>query len=370
MGIEESDMETIRGSYPVGKNLDKYIGNIGISLVEAMKMIDSNSRGIIYVVDDDGGFVGSLSDGDIRRWLLRTGNLNCKVAEIVCSKAEYLYESDVLNAQMILDAKQLKSVPILDTERKITDIIFRDDGIQYGKSFDRKALNNTPVIIMAGGKGTRLYPYTKILPKPLIPIKEIPIIERIMDRLFMYGVLKFYLIVNYKKEMIKSYFAETKKCYDIVFVDEEIPLGTAGGITLIDEDFEDPVIVTNCDTLIDMDYCDALNYHLSSGNEMTIISSLKRTSIPYGVLHTKEEGRVISMEEKPELSYMINTGMYFVDGKVLKSMKKGKFIHMTNLAESLIADGKLVGMYPIGEDSFLDMGQFKEMKRMEEFISG
>ena len=142
---------------------------------------------------------------------------------------------------------KLHSVPVLDVDRKIVDIIFDENSLKNNKGMS-DGLRNTPVIIMAGGKGTRLYPYTKILPKPLVPIGDIPILERILNEFHRFGSEIFTIILNYKREMIKAYFADQNLPYNIEFIDEIDPLGTAGGIRLVGKKFDSPVIITNCDS--------------------------------------------------------------------------------------------------------------------------
>ena len=250
----------------------------------------------------------------------------------------------------------------------IKDVIFLEEylKIRKGNKEENDILRDTPVIIMAGGKGTRLYPYTRILPKPLIPIGDIPILERIFNRMSSYGVEDIYLTVNYKKEMIKSYFSESDHTYRIHYVNEEQPMGTAGSISLIEDKFEKPVIVTNCDILIEADYGNIMKYHQESGNDLTIISSLKNTVIPYGVLYSEKQGQITSMEEKPQITHLINTGMYVINPEFLEWIPKDRVFHMTDLVELMIQRNKRVGMYPISENAFLDMGEFEELKKMEE----
>ena len=219
---------------------------------------------------------------------------------------------------------------------------------------------------MAGGKGTRLYPYTKILPKPLVPIGEIPILERILNQFHRFGSDSFTIVLNYKKDMIKAYFADQNLPYKLYFIDENDPLGTAGGIRLIKRKFDVPIIITNCDILIRTDYNKVLEHHLESKNDMTIVSSLRTTVIPYGVIHSKEQGIVERMEEKPKISNFINTGMYILNPEYVKWIPENEVFHMTDLADKMIKSGKRVGMYPISETAFLDMGEFEEMKKMEE----
>ena len=335
-----------------------------MNIVEAMKRIDANAKGIVYVIDEDERLFGSLTDGDIRRWIIKGGSLHEKISKVCFRDTKFLFESEADRAFSFMTMHKLHSVPLLNMERRIVDIIFEkgETDIDRGVS---NILSNTPVVIMAGGKGTRLYPYTKILPKPLIPIGEIPILERILNAFNRYGASVFTIVVNYKKAMIKAYFAEQKLPYHIDFVDEEQPLGTAGGIRLIKNNFSSPIIVTNCDILIQTNYEKIIEYHKSSNNDMTIVTSLKNTVIPYGVISSVNAGQIVSMEEKPQISNFINTGMYILNPEFIDWIPENQVFHMTDLANKMINAKRRVGMYPISENSFLDMGEFEEMKKME-----
>lgn len=347
------------------RNLEQYKAKGNLYLVDALKCIEKNTRGILFLTDEEDRVCGSLSDGDIRRWIITTGELNTRIEKIAYKQTRCLNAVKANQAQELMRKYGFTAVPIIDDNRRLIDIIFSDGSkVQYHKD----ALKNTPVIIMAGGIGSRLYPYTKILPKPLIPIGDVPIIERIMDKFSIYGVENFYLIVNYKKEMIRSYFLDRKKSYQINYIDEDVPRGTAGGIFLIRDQFERDVIVTNCDILINEEYDKILSFHKKSGNAMTIVSSLKNTTLPYGVIKTGEEGRVSAIEEKPRFTNLINTGMYIVNAKCFRLIPPNGIYHMTDLARELIFGNNKVGIYPVSEELFLDMGEFEEMKRMEEVI--
>ncbi|MCI9050131.1 MAG: NTP transferase domain-containing protein [Coprobacillus sp.] len=307
--------------------LKQYIGNETMSAVEAMQKIDINAKGILFILDKKGRLVGSLTDGDIRRWLIKTGDLDGIVAQMMLKNPSYLFENEASKCIAFMRKKKITAIPILDTERRIVEIVF-DTRIDDKSIKFSNLLEDIPVIVMAGGKGTRLYPYTKILPKPLIPIGDIPILERIFNRFNRYGVNEFYLTVNYKKEMIRSYFNDLNLPYKIHYVEEEKPLGTAGSIKLIKKEFHTPVIVTNCDILIEADYGKVLCFHKESKNAMTIVSSLKNTIIPYGVLHSKGEGVIVSIEEKPKLSHFINTGMYIINPEYITRIPDHTFYHM------------------------------------------
>ena len=351
------------------EQLEKFIASKDITIIEAMQKIDKNARNILYIINEDGSLFGSLTDGDVRRWILNSGDLNARACEATFTHTRCLHEEEADKCDFLMDSALLKSIPILNKDNKIVEIRFRDSKeVGYMEGADL-SLSDTPIIIMAGGKGTRLYPYTKILPKPLIPIGEIPILERIMNRFHEYGARSFYLTVNYKKEMIKSYFTEQKLPYEIKYVEEDKPLGTAGSIRLIHEKFNRPVIVTNCDILIDANYDSIIKHHVAAENGITIVSSLKNFPIPYGVLDAEKEGMVKAIREKPHLAYFVNTGMYVVNPDCFEMIPEDQMYHMTDLAEDLMKKGGRVGMYPISEMSFLDMGEFQEMKRMEDRIS-
>ncbi len=348
-------------------DLAKYTVLKSTSIVDAMSQINVNASGIVFCVDEKGRLTGSLTDGDIRRWILKTGVIDADISEIVNNNPKYIIRDDRSDTSEAFQLERYRNtdirvIPVVNPERVVVDIIFQNPKPVIWSD----CLKGIPVVIMAGGKGTRLYPYTKILPKPLIPMGDIPIVERIIDKFNQFGASDFYMTLNYRKEMIKAYFNDSEHAYTIHYVEEDKPLGTAGSIRLISNRFDTSVIISNCDILIDADYEGILRYHQKNGNQMTIVSSVKKIVVPYGVLNTIEGGEVIGMEEKPEMSYFINTGMYVIEPEIIELIPEDTFFHMTDLAQALLDQGMKVGTYPISEDSFLDMGEFEEMKRMEE----
>lgn len=347
----------------------KYIGSVSISVVDAMSKISINTKGILFIVDSENRLVGTLTDGDIRRWILSKGELSSPVRMVMNGMPKSLSSEEKNIAQQYMYENHITAVPIVDKCNRVIDIIFlNEDSIIFYNSC-KKSLSGIPVVIMAGGKGTRLYPYTKILPKPLIPIGETPIVERIIGRFLPHGINRFYMTLNYKKGMIKSYFNDLEPEYRIEYIEEDKPLGTAGSIKLIEEKFEKPIFVTNCDALIMADYTDIYEHHINSRNEITMVTALKNITIPYGVVNTGDNGELLTMEEKPKMSYFVNTGMYVVNPGVINEIPDDELFHMTNLIEKVMNNGGRVGTYPISEDSFLDMGEFDEMKRMEQKLN-
>lgn len=350
------------------EQLEAFLISRESTVVEAMRKIDSNARGILFVTKEGRRLAGVVTDGDIRRWLLKTGDLKGEVGSAMNRCPKVARSHDPAAARQFMEKESVTALPVVDEDGRIEDVLFLE---QKEKASPKRAgsLGGVPVVIMAGGKGTRLYPYTKILPKPLIPIGDIPIMERIIHKFSEYGIRQFYATVNYRKSMIKSYFSEAGGDYELHYVEEEKPLGTAGSLGLISPAFDRPFLITNCDVLIHADYADIYRYHQESGNEMTIVTALKNIEVPYGVIHSKENGAVKTIEEKPKLSYFVNTGMYALSPGALKEIPEGAFFHMTDLAGALLAQNRKIGMYPISEDSFLDMGEFEEMRRMEEKLN-
>lgn len=328
-------------------------------LSEALAKL-SDANGIpLLVVDSDKKLLAVISDGDIRRHLLKTQNTDAVVRDIANYNPKYVSVTAYGEAKKLLNKYKIAIVPVVDRNHIVVDIVLRD----YENKRKRDSMH-VPVVIMAGGLGTRLYPYTKILPKPLIPIGDIPICEHIINKFHAYGCDEFYLVVNHKKNMIKAYFNEIDKAYSVIYVDEDIPLGTAGGLCYLQGKITSTFIFTNCDTLITDDYASILKKHRESGNAVTMICSLKNYTIPYGVVVPDENGTIIEMKEKPSYSYFTNTGTYLVEPQVLDLIGHEEKIGFPDVIVRAQEKGMKVGIYPIGEEAWMDMGQFDTMEEM------
>ena len=334
-----------------------------ISIREAMKRLDITAKKILLVIEDK-KLIGIITDGDIRRWILKNGDLNSQVNEVMIKAPKFIYENERFKAKKVLEEKSIEAIPVLNSKNEVVDIIFLND--KFNEKLYRAKKINTPVVIMAGGKGTRLEPYTKILPKPLIPIGDIPIVERIINRFEKYGCKEFYMTVNYKKNMIKAYFNEIEKSYEISYIDEDKPLGTVGSLCFLKGRIRDSFFVSNCDILIEGDYAKMLKYHKEHKAKITLITSLKHFTIPYGVVELNADSDVKSMIEKPGYDFLVNTGMYILEAEVLNDIPENTFYHMTDLINDYVEKGEKIGVYPVSEGAWLDMGQFKEMEMMIE----
>lgn len=338
--------------------LSDYLIDVDSTVTDVMQQIDRNSKGIVYVVKDD-KLIGVITDGDIRRFVLRDGDITENISKIVVTTPHYLHEEEQETAYKLMDELKIRSVPIVNADRQIVKIYFENEVIEK-----EKEILNIPVVIMAGGKGTRLYPYTQILPKPLIPIGEKTITEHIMSRFEEYGCSHFDMIVNYKKNFIKSYFWDNENAVDVDFIDETEFLGTGGGLKLLKGKYQETFFVTNCDILIEEDYSKIIESHKQNNNIITMVCAEKNMVIPYGTVEVSEEGYAIELKEKPSFSFITNTGFYVLEPEFLDMIPDNTFIHITDVIQNCIAAGKNVGVYKISEDKWMDMGQMEEMEKM------
>ncbi|MDE0582104.1 sugar phosphate nucleotidyltransferase [Planococcus sp. A6] len=339
-------------------NIKEFLIDDKTTMLKAMEQLDQVAKKVLFVTRNN-CFVGAITDGDIRRWILKKGSLDAKVLDIANYKPKFVYQKDQNIAKEIMKKYGVEALPVLNDSGEIISII-----LWNSEEINEKKRLNVPVVIMAGGLGTRLYPYTKILPKPLIPIGEIPIIEHIMNRLYDNGSEKFHLIVNHKKNMIKAYFNENNNKYEVNYEDEEIPLGTGGGLSLLKGKINSTFILTNCDILIEEDYEKIFSYHKKEKNLITMVCSLKNIKIPYGVVEINELGEIDKMKEKPEISFFTNTGMYIVEPSIIDEMEHDMYIGFPDIIEGYKKKGYKIGVYPISEHAWLDMGQIDEMENM------
>lgn len=226
--------------------------------------------------------------------------------------------------------------------------------------------NNVPVVIMAGGLGSRLSPITKILPKPLIPIGDTSIVERIIHNFTEFGYRSFYLSINYMKDIIINYFRNKELDYDIDFIIEEDALGTAGSLHLIKNIIREDFFLSNCDILVEGNYKDMMDYHKEKENMLTCIASINNVTVPYGVFKVDTNNRISKFEEKPVYPYIVNTGLYILSYEILQYIPAGEFFNITDLIDVLLAEGKKIGVYPILEKNWLDMGNYDGLFNMLE----
>lgn len=344
-------------------NIKDILINEENTMIEAMQVLDKAAKKVLFVVCE-GKLTAAITDGDIRRWILKKGNLDAKVKDIANYNPKFLFEKDKASAKEYMKKYSIEALPIVDENIQMISVVLWND-----KEINNRKNLNIPVVIMAGGLGTRLYPYTKILPKPLIPIGEIPISEHIINRFNQSGSSNFFLIVNHKKNMIKAYFNEIERNYEVTYINEDEPLGTGGGLSLLKGKIDTTFILSNCDILIEEDYEKMYNFHVKEKNLITMVCSIKNIKIPYGVIEINENGEIESMKEKPRLSVFVNTGMYIVEPKVIDELEVNKAIGFPDIIERYKQAGKKVGVYPISENAWMDMGQLDEMEEVRKRLT-
>ncbi len=213
---------------------------------------------------------------------------------------------------------------------------------------------------MSGGKGTRLKPFSNILPKPLMPINNRPIIELIIEKFIENGCNNFFLTLHYKSELIKAFFQELKPNYKINFIKENKQLGTIGGLALIKNKIKknkENIFVVNCDVLHNFNYFEFYNHHIKNNFDITLVASTKSFKIPYGVCEINQKGYLKNMREKPEQNFLVNTGFYILKRKVISLIPKNKNFDLTDLIKLAKNKGFKVGVFPIDDHNWTDIGQ-------------
>lgn len=333
-----------------------------------MKALDNTAEKCLLVVDKQGELLGTLTDGDIRRKILTGAPFTEEISSVYFNQPHTLLLNSFSDeeAKAILREKKLPLLPVIDSEDLVVDYVtWQKMGAEEPAS---TSLSEVPVVIMAGGKGARLKPFTDILPKPLMPVREKTIIEHIIDQFTSYGCKNFFISVNYKSKIIKAYFEELDPSYDVTFIEEKNPLGTAGGLGLLKDKIKKPFFVSNCDILIKTNFEKLFDHHSKGGFQMSLVASAKDHIIPYGTCDLAEDGSLKKINEKPSYEFLINTGLYVMNPEILKLIPSDKVFHATCLMENVKKTGGNIGVFPVNESSWIDIGQWGEYKNSFEKI--
>ncbi|MFK5982671.1 MAG: nucleotidyltransferase family protein [Flavobacteriaceae bacterium] len=343
-----------------GRKVENRKIDIGVTLLVALKQMDKIDKKLLLVFDGD-NFLNVLSIGDIQRAILKNSELNSPIRDVLRKNTRVAKQTDSFkDVKKIMNEYRIECMPVLDEKEILVNVYFWEDVFGEEEKI-QKANLKLPVIIMAGGKGTRMRPLTNVIPKPLIPIGENTIIEEIINRFVEVGCNDFQISVNYKAETIKHYFKElNNKNYNLGYFQEDKPLGTAGSLFLIKDKIKTTFFVSNCDIIINEDYGEILKYHQENKNELTIISALKHYPISYGTIETANGGVLTKLIEKPELTFQINSGMYILEPHLLEEIPENTFFHITHLIENIQKRNGKVGVFPVSEGSWKDIGEWDE----------
>ena len=312
------------------------------SILDAIKVLDETHERILLVVDKQ-RLLGVFTDSDVRKWILKTRDLTEKITAAMTKKPVCVRVDEKEQAVGLMERYGIDAIPVVDGEGFVQELLFR-----YETPEKENPKRET----------------TQVLPKPLIPIGNTTILEQVIASFQNAGCSRFYISVNYKKNLIKAYVQDLHPAYEVTYVEEEHFLGTAGSLSLLKDKIQEPFFVSNCDILLDVDYAKVMKFHKKNGNVITMITSLKNYTIPYGIVNIGDKGQVETLSEKPEMSFLVNTGVYVLEPEVLSLIPQDSFLHITDLIELCIRQGKKVGAYPVTEKAWEDMGEFSSMEAM------
>ena len=323
----------------------------------------------LFVVNNDNKLLASISGGDLRNALLKGKKLNDHVFALANYNPKFVNYSDKKNLSNKLEKlfkyHKLELVPILDQKKIVKDVIAWADFFKKKRKISKKKTvfynKNLDVVIMAGGKGTRLKPFTEILPKPLMPIKNKTIIENILNFFIKNEFKKFFITINFKSEILKAYFKEISENYAIKFIQEKKPLGTIGSIKLIKTKNKN-TIVANCDVIYKINLKRFVANHIKKKFDISFIASNKKLEVPYGVCRFKNN-KFEKFEEKPKLFFYINTGLYIINNRLKKLIPKNKKFDATDLINLANLNKYKIGIYKINENQWFDTGQWSELSK-------
>ena len=333
----------------------------GSTIKEALLMLDAlASDAILFVVDDNDGLIGTITDGDVRRALIKDYTTDNMVDEIIQDNPKSI-EKDNYDIHKVIEYRESKFriLPIVDKDKRIVNVI------NFGRI---KSYLPLDAVIMAGGRGSRLQPMTDTKPKPLLEIGSKPIMEHNVDRLALFGIDDFWFSIRYLGEQIQDYFGKgVNKNVSIEYITEDEPLGTLGAVSKVSAFKHDYVLVTNSDILTNLDYEAFFLDFIKEGADMSIVSIPYRVDIPYAVLET-ENNVIKDFKEKPTYTYYSNGGIYLVKREILESIPNNTFYNATDLIDDLIKDNKKVISYPFS-NYWLDIGKPADFEKAQRDIN-
>ncbi|MCV6594270.1 MAG: nucleotidyltransferase family protein [Silicimonas sp.] len=326
-----------------------------VTLRSALEAIDRSKRQIALVVDDDGRLLATVTDGDVRRGLLRGADLDGPVRAVMHENPTVVTEGAAqAETRKIIRDKRLQHVPVLDAEGRLVDLALAEE--LFGV-----APKDTRVVLMAGGLGTRLRPLTETVPKPMLNVGGKPLLEQIIGVFADQGFWRISISVNYRAEMVRDYFGDGSDFgVSIDYIEEKQRMGTAGALSLLSEPPEGPFIVMNGDLLVTLQFADLLAYHREKSARGTLVVREYESQIPYGVVRS-EDGLMTGIEEKPVERYFVNGGIYVLSPEALDHLTPGAPLDMPDLLLRLRAEGGNVGVFPL-RDYWRDIGRIDDLE--------
>jgi dTDP-glucose pyrophosphorylase/predicted transcriptional regulator len=320
----------------------------------AIEVLNNEALRIVIVVDDERRMVGTVTDGDIRRGLVKHQSLDISLIDVMCKESTVAVADESRDAVLAKMKKlDLLQIPVLDKERRVV-------GLEMLQDLLNTARHDNPVFLMAGGFGKRLRPLTNHVPKPLLKVGTKPILETILDQFISAGFHDFYISTHYKAEMVREHFRDGSDWdVSIKYIHEEEPLGTAGALGLLPKDLTKlPILMMNCDLLTKIDFEQLLEFHLDQDCDATMCVRQYDYQVPYGVIKAKDH-RITSIIEKPMHKFFVNAGIYVLSPRILGTVDGTSYLDMPHMLESIIEQGGQVNMFPVHE-YWLDVGAHED----------
>lgn len=350
------------------KNLDNLCLQPQATIRDAMAILTNGQKGIVLVVHANGGLLGTVTDGDLRRALLDGKDLTCTLETLLKGKASSSYakpvtaprdtpRSDLLR---LMDLFSVRQIPLVDDRQRVVDLITMAD-------FMPEPCSGLEAVIMAGGQGSRLRPMTETLPKPMLPLGEKPLMEHIVEQLKDAGIQRVNVATHYLPEKIKDHFGDGSRFgVQLNYLTEDRPLGTAGALGLLGTP-QDTLLVINGDILTKVDFRAMLDFHQEQNAIITVGVRKFEISVPYGVVES-EGGFITFLQEKPSLNFFVNAGIYLLEPSCFRYLTVGRRKDMTELIQLALAEGERVASFPIHE-YWLDIGKHEDYQRAQDDIS-
>tara|TARA_Y100000996_G_scaffold251379_1_gene197812 strand:+ start:1080 stop:2138 length:1059 start_codon:yes stop_codon:yes gene_type:complete len=346
--------------------MKQYLFKKDNSIKAALKLLNKLKYKCLILIDNNNRLFGTLTDGDIRRALLKKIDINRKIIKAVNKKPFFLKSYQLKNINEVLRLKNfdrsIKIIPIVDEKLNVVEVLEIDKFIK-NKTLKKnnQLLSSVPALIMAGGKGKRLEKFTELFPKPLLPFRDSTVVEVIIKKFKLSGVHNFYLTLNYKKNLIKSYLGERLRNLNINYIEEKKSLGSAGSISFLKKEIYKDFFVINCDTLLNINFKQLYTYHKKRKYDLSIVAAKKNFLIPYGCCVLNKNGRLNKILEKKKYSEIVNVGMYVFSSKVLSILKKNTKIDMDELIHKILKKKLRVGIFSINENAWIDTGTLKNI---------
>ena len=340
-------------------NISKICIKPNTEIIKVIKILKITGKQLLLVVNKKKNLIGVITDGDIRKLILKKIRLNRTIEKYYNKNPKYLEKKKFTYkfAKNFMIKHRINVLPILNNGKVVKVILWKDiiENIEN--------LNNLDCVIFAGGEGKRLKPFTIVLPKPLIPFNEKTFLDHVIDRFNFYKITNFNLILNYKSNIIKSYLKESKSKNNYKFFTEKKPLGTIGGLSLINKNkISNDFFVTNCDIILKTDIQKIYYSHLTNNNDLTMVLIKQKEKLAYGSCKISKNGNLKSIEEKPETTYLINSGVYLFKKSILDIIPKNKKIHFNQFVKDALKKNYKIGTYTLEEKNWIDIGNWLSYK--------